>query len=84
MARWRAPRRLYVNARQNRVVPEDSPEAAFLLVGEGGYIDRAVAERLGLLDDEPDPKSTAQAPETKAVHQPPEDKGMSGPRARER
>lgn len=47
---YRSDRRLYVNSDRTAVVPEGSPEAAFLLVGEGGEVDDAEAKRLGLLD----------------------------------
>lgn len=83
MARWTAKQRVYVDA-NGKVVPEDSPKAARLLVGEGGTLPEAEAKRLGLLDDEPDTKSQDKPAETKAVHHAPEDKGTSGPRARER
>lgn len=45
---YTAEERLYVNADRTRVVPEDSPEAHFLLVAEGGELPDDEAERLGL------------------------------------
>lgn len=49
---WQSPERLYVDRAPTdpnaRVVPEDSPQAAFVLVGENGEIPMALAERLGL------------------------------------
>jgi hypothetical protein len=69
---WTAPRRLYVNADRSKVVDEGDPEAAALLVGAGGQIEEAEAERLGLLDK----KAQAKAPATKQVDHPPENKGQ--------
>ncbi len=69
MALWTSDRRIFVNADRSKVVDESDPEAASLLVGEGGQLDEATAERLGLLT-----KAKAKAPETKAVDHPPENK----------
>lgn len=46
---WRAPARIYLDAARQRVVPGDSPEAAFLLVGKGCEIPKGEAERYGLV-----------------------------------
>lgn len=43
---------LYVNADKSRVVPGDSPEAAFLLVGEGGQLSDEDAAKYGLTKPE--------------------------------
>lgn len=47
-----ADRRLYLTAKWDdpnaRVVEEGNPDAAFLLVGEGGMVDVQTAERFGL------------------------------------
>lgn len=75
MAMWTAPKRIYVNADRSKVVDESDPEAASLLVGEGGQLDEAEARRLGLLD-KPDTKAQPQPPATKAVDHPPENKGQ--------
>ena len=53
---------LYVNADKSKVV-EEGPEAAFVLVGPGGEVPQAEAERLGLGDYAPKAKAT----EAKAV-----------------
>jgi hypothetical protein len=45
---WISPRRLCVTA-DGRIVTEDDPAAAFLLVGAGGSLPMAEAERYGLL-----------------------------------
>lgn len=75
--------RTYVNGDKSRVVPENSPEAAFLFGTPGMKISNEEARRLGLLaddaDDEPDAeaKQAAEAsPEAKQVTQPPEDKAV--------
>ena len=39
---------LYVNADKSRLVPEDSPEAAFVLVGENGTVSDEDAKKYGL------------------------------------
>lgn len=49
MPEYVADKRLYHDASRSRVV-EDGPEAAFLLVGEGGVLPEAEVERLGLKD----------------------------------
>lgn len=46
---WTADQRYYVNADKTTVVEEDAPDAAFLLVGEGGEIREDEARRLGLI-----------------------------------
>lgn len=72
--------RLYVNADKSKVVPEDSPEAAFLLVGQGGELTNEQVKQYGLKksqlvgpggEDEPE-EATAEEPkadesEAKAV-----------------
>jgi hypothetical protein len=60
-------KRLYLNADRTKVVAEDSPEASFLLVGEGGEVSDEDAKTYGL--------KAAEAPETKQVKAPPENKG---------
>jgi hypothetical protein len=67
-----ATRRLYVNRDYSKVVPEDSPEAAFLLATPGKQISMPLAKRLGLLDKpkpEPEAKMVAGPPANKAVTQ---------------
>lgn len=60
-------RRLYLNRDKTGVVEEGDPEAAFLLVAEGGELPHEEAEKYGL--------TTKAAPaETKAV-KPRADKG---------
>lgn len=65
---WQSPARLYLDRTRSRVVPEDSPEAAFVLVGEHGEIPIAEATRLGLLDP-PKPETVAK-PETVIAPEP--------------
>lgn len=48
MGDYTSDRRLFLNADKSRVVDEDDPEASYLLVGEGGTVPAAEAERLGL------------------------------------
>jgi len=48
---WISPRRLCVTS-DGRIVTEDDPAAAFLLVGAGGSLPMAEAERYGLLREE--------------------------------
>lgn len=45
--KWTSPRRLFLT-QDGRVVGEHDANAAFLLVGEGGQLDYAEAERYGL------------------------------------
>ena len=76
---WQADKRLYVNRAGDKVVPENSPEAARVLVGESGEIPIADAERLGLVkvkdavvqnvETEPTPKPE---PEPEPVPEPEE------------
>ena len=51
MGMWKSPKRLYVNKEGALVVPEDSPEAASLLVAEGSEIPEEQARRLGLIKE---------------------------------
>lgn len=69
--------RLYVNADKSKIVPEDSEEAAFLLVGAGGELTHEQAKQYGLKkrdfagesdDDEPEPEHEPE-PEAKAVEE---------------
>lgn len=57
--------RLFLNADKSKVVKEGDPDAAFLLVGEGGTVDKETAEEYGL-------KNLSAAPEpfdAKAEHE---------------
>lgn len=63
MPMWTSDRRIYVDAMRTRVVPEDSPEAAYLLVGAGGQIPEDEARRYGLIGD----KAVEGPPETRAL-----------------
>lgn len=84
MAMWKSDRRLWLTADRSRAVPEDDPEARFLLVTEGGEISEEEAERLGLTGKKAEPvmaepesesdtegKALGGPPETKAMRQPP-------------
>lgn len=44
---------LYLNADRSKVVDEGSPDAAFLLVREGAYLEKTEAERYGVSGEEP-------------------------------
>jgi len=63
MPNYVSPERLYRNADGTKIVPEDSPEAAALLVGEGGTLtEEEAAPYAGQL---PPPAETEEAgPET--------------------
>ncbi len=52
MAMWtnKTEDRIYVNASKDTIVPEDSEEAAFMLVAPHGQLDMDEAVRLGLAD----------------------------------
>lgn len=78
---YKSDKRLYTTADRSRVVDEDDPEAAVLLVAEGGEISDEEAARLGLTG-----KRAAKAPEPAVVHSiaadpeaDPESKAVSGP-----
>jgi hypothetical protein len=60
---YMAQRRLYVNADRTKVVPEDSPEAAFLLAPEGDEVDDETAERLQLKRRKMEPEDKARKAE---------------------
>jgi pyruvate/2-oxoglutarate dehydrogenase complex dihydrolipoamide acyltransferase (E2) component len=62
---------IFVNAAQDKVVPMDSPEAAFQLATKGKRIPLEQAVALGLV----------KAPEAKAVKAAPEDKAVKAPEA---
>lgn len=55
-------KRLYLNADKTKVVPE-GPDAAFLLVAEGGELDNETAKKYGLIGT----KAIEAAPENKSV-----------------
>lgn len=63
---------LYVNKDRSKVVPEDSSEAAFVLVGPGGQIEDDEAERLGL-----NASAKKDDAEAKSVEKPAENKAQS-------
>lgn len=69
-------KRLYVNKDKSRVVEEDDPEAAYLLVAEGSELSDADAEKYGLGGAEV--KQVAAAPENKQVRSAPETKTATG------
>jgi len=48
MPEFVSDRKLFLNADKSAVVDEDSPDAAFVLVGEGGTVSHEDAERYGL------------------------------------
>ena len=73
---FKSDKRLYVNADRSKIVEEDSPEAAYLLVGAGGQVSDEDAKKYGLkasrsaenkkADDEPESKQVAEPPQNKA------------------
>lgn len=76
---YTSEKRLYVTADRSRVVDEDDPEAAYLLVGEGGELDDAEAKKYGLkapakMDDAPADDEKAQAPVSNKARKAAEDK----------
>lgn len=76
---------LYVNADKSKVVPEDSPEAAFVLVGENGEVPDAEAKKYGLGEyakgyKAPEPMEGQPVPSTAADPEP-EPKAGKGPAA---
>lgn len=58
-------RRVYVTADRSRVVPETNPDAAYLLVAEGGTLPMDEAERYGLTGSS-DPPAEPEKPEPPA------------------
>ena len=66
-------KRLYLTADRSRVVDENSPDAAYLLVGAGCELNDAVARQYGLLDKF-EAKAIEAPPENKAILFPPENK----------
>lgn len=60
---YKSEKRLYLTQDRTRAVEEGDPEAAFLLVAEGGEMQDAEAERLGLTG-----KRKGAAPEPNVVH----------------
>lgn len=87
MSGFRSDKRLYVNADKSQVVEEDSPEAAYLLVGKGGQVTEEDAKKYNLKA----PKRTevtevpveaeAEAEETEAKQEPaPANKAESMPK----
>lgn len=72
-----AKNRIFVNADKSKVVDEGSPEAAFLLVGEGGEVSDEDIEKYGLKkSDLMEAKAVEFAPEDKAVNEAPENKAV--------
>ena len=66
-------KRLYLTSDRSRVVDENSPDAAFLLVGAGCELNDAVARQYGLVDA-PEAKAIEAPPANKAIQFPPESK----------
>lgn len=73
MADYVAKERLFLTADKERVVKEGDPDAAYVLVGEGGVVNEADAKKYGLSGgakaaDEPEgTKAVTEAPSNKAV-----------------
>jgi hypothetical protein len=67
-----SPKRLYLTSDRSRVVEENDPDAAFLLVGAGCELNDTIARQYGLLDVQA--KAIKAAPENKAIETPPENK----------
>lgn len=62
---YRSDKRLYTTADGSRIVPEDSVDAAVLLVAEGGEIPDELAEKYGLTGEKAS-KQTANKAAPKA------------------
>jgi cell division septation protein DedD len=58
---YTSDKRLYLNRDQTAIVPEDSAEAASLLVAEGGQISDELAAKYGLTNRVPEGEDTAKA-----------------------
>lgn len=61
---------LWLDAKQQNIVPDGDPRASFLLVGAGGSLPEAEARKWGLVKDDTDTKAKA-APPNKAKEPPP-------------
>lgn len=72
-------KRLCVNADESKVVDCDSPDAAYLLVGEGGELTDEQAKKYGLSDKGKAKAEPEAAPEPKAVAATPENKAVAAP-----
>jgi len=59
---YTSPARLFLTADRSRVVAEDDPEAAWLLVGEGCELPAEEAARYGLVAEERTPPAAAAPP----------------------
>lgn len=86
MPQFTSDRRIYLNTDKSAVVDEDSPDAAFLLVAEGGVVSEEDAKKYGLKAPakaaEPEPGDDPNVmSESKAVKQSQvEDKSIAGPK----
>jgi hypothetical protein len=80
---WISPRRLFLTADKERVVEDGDIEARYLLVGKGGEVPMADAERYGLLKPKPEEKAVEEPPEDKAV-EPPKNKAVKRGRNKKR
>ena len=80
MTGWVADRRLYLD-KDGKVVEADDPARATLLVGVGGIVPAADAERYGLMGDAPAVETRAldEPPATKAVTKAPANKSAKAP-----
>jgi hypothetical protein len=65
-SRVQAAQRLYVDASGEKVVAENSPDAASLLAAEGDEIDRDKAVKLGLVKPTAEEKKAAAKSDDKA------------------
>lgn len=70
---YKSDRRLFLD-RDGKVVEDGDPTAAFLLVGEGGELEDAIAQQYGLVNAPADAKAVQSAPENKAVSKAPANK----------
>jgi hypothetical protein len=70
---YKSDRRLYLT-RDDKVVEEGDPTAAFLLVGEGGELEDSIAQQYGLANAPAEAKAVDKAPENKAVSKAPANK----------
>lgn len=72
----KAGRRLYLNGDRSKVVPEDHPDAHYLLAAEGDEVSDEDAARYGLTKAEQKAEHKA---EDKAMHTPDQDKAEGEP-----
>lgn len=74
---YTSDKRLHVNADRSKIVPENSEDAAYLLVAEGGELSDEEAAKYGL-GKKNETKAELAAPENKAESMPTRNEQGSG------